>query len=236
MRMNSKAGNKKGLRDERGMALITALLLSMMLLTAGGALILTTAMSATNAYDSTAETQAYYAAEAGLQATLNVLRGNAAPLITYRAAVTPADSNKTNDPATTAATPYARLSKWLNYDPTYIDRVPLTVPYTPLNGSAYNVALSDPDNSALVSFTTSGTFDTGTSSKIIANGNINSNSSPKTTISFAGATAAGLNTTLSGATNLGTFTITTANGGATIATPTPFTLTVTQCGVHPAHH
>lgn len=231
MRMISKVRNQKGQRrrrDERGMALITALLLSTMLLTAGGALILTTAMSATNAYDSTAETQAYYAAEAGLQATLNVLRGNVAPTITYRAAVTPADSNKSNDPATTAATPYARLSKWLTYDPTYVDRILLTTPYTPLNGSAYNVALSDPDNSTLVSFTTSGTFDTGTSSKIIANGNINSNSSPKTTISFTGATVAGLNTVLSGATNLGTFTITTANGGATIATPTPFTLTVTQ--------
>src|ERR687884_2207814 len=66
-------------RNERGAALVSVLLISMLLLAAGGALILTTAMSATNSIDSTAESQAYYAAQAGLQATLNVLRGNVAP-------------------------------------------------------------------------------------------------------------------------------------------------------------
>jgi hypothetical protein len=63
---------------ERGAALISALLISLMLLLAGGALIVTTAMSASNAADATAEAQAYYAAEAGLQSALAVLRGNVA--------------------------------------------------------------------------------------------------------------------------------------------------------------
>lgn len=61
---------------ERGAALITAVLLSMLLLAAGGTLILTSTMAGVTARDSTAEMQAYYAAEAGVARTLDVLRGN----------------------------------------------------------------------------------------------------------------------------------------------------------------
>src|SRR5215813_12129271 len=67
---------------ERGAALVMTLLIALLLLAAGGALIATTAMSATNASDSTAEMQAYYIAESGMQSALNVLRGNTKPLIT----------------------------------------------------------------------------------------------------------------------------------------------------------
>jgi len=61
---------------ERGAALITAVLLSLLLLAAGGILILTSTMTSLTARDSTAEMQAYYAAEAGVARTLEVLRGN----------------------------------------------------------------------------------------------------------------------------------------------------------------
>lgn len=61
---------------ERGAALITAVLLSLLLLAAGGTLILTATMTDTTARDSTAEMQAYYAAEAGIARVLEVLRGN----------------------------------------------------------------------------------------------------------------------------------------------------------------
>jgi hypothetical protein len=61
---------------ERGAALITAILLSLLLLAAGGVLILTSTMTGVTARDSTAEMQAYYAAEAGVAKTLEVLRGN----------------------------------------------------------------------------------------------------------------------------------------------------------------
>jgi hypothetical protein len=64
-------------RSERGAALITAVLLSMLMLAAGGALIMTSTMSGLTARDSTAEMQAYYAAEAGVARALEVLRGNA---------------------------------------------------------------------------------------------------------------------------------------------------------------
>ena len=63
---------------ERGAALITALLLTTLLLAAGGALIITSSMAATTAADSTAEMQAYYAAEAGLEASLAIMRRNVA--------------------------------------------------------------------------------------------------------------------------------------------------------------
>ena len=95
-------------KDERGAALITVLLISMLLFAAGGALIMTTSLSATNAVDASAETKAYHAAEAGIQATLAILRGNVAPNplfdtssstayanhITFRKAVTLSSSNR----------------------------------------------------------------------------------------------------------------------------------------------
>ena len=80
------------------------LLTSTLLLAAGGALILTTSMSTGTAIDSTAEMQSYYIAEAGLQDTVNVLRGHVAPRagsglnadtarLTFRTAVVPNVSN-----------------------------------------------------------------------------------------------------------------------------------------------
>ncbi|HEX8649645.1 MAG TPA: hypothetical protein VF708_02310 [Pyrinomonadaceae bacterium] len=94
---------------ERGAALVTTLLVATLLLSAGGALIFTTAMSGTNASDSTTEMQAYYGAEAGLQAAVNVLRGNAQ-----------------SNPAGTKATfrnvaDNASLSKWLTYNDVAFD-------------------------------------------------------------------------------------------------------------------
>ena len=61
---------------ERGAALITAVLLSLLLLAAGGILILTSTMTGITARDSTAEMQAYYAAESGISKVLEVMRGN----------------------------------------------------------------------------------------------------------------------------------------------------------------
>ncbi|MBD0326244.1 MAG: hypothetical protein ICV68_07430 [Pyrinomonadaceae bacterium] len=117
------AADRKG---ERGAALLTMLMISMLLLSAGGALILTTGMSNTTAIDSTAEVQAYYGAEAGLQVALNALRGNVAPggglpngtRMGFRSAVTRnIAGNFNNDPVTRAdGTKFpTRLSSWLTY-------------------------------------------------------------------------------------------------------------------------
>jgi hypothetical protein len=78
MRSQKPTQLSKSRTSERGAALLTAVLLSLLLLAAGGTLILTTTMTGITARDATAEMQAYYAAEAGVAKTLEVLRGNVA--------------------------------------------------------------------------------------------------------------------------------------------------------------
>src|SRR5689334_24600085 len=112
MKRESKmnANNRDG---ERGAALVMMLLVSLLLLGAGGALIMSTVMSANNSVGSTAEMQAYYVAESGMQSALNVLRGNSQPLVTatdrmsFRTAVIPQISN---GPGNNGA---LRLAGWL---------------------------------------------------------------------------------------------------------------------------
>ncbi|MFN2415866.1 MAG: hypothetical protein ABR603_12040, partial [Pyrinomonadaceae bacterium] len=100
-------------RGERGAALVTSLLVAMLLLAAGGALIASAGMTAANAVDATSEAQAYYAADAGLQAALNVLRRN----VPSDPAGTDADFHRlacgTADPCTNAG---YNLALWLDYD------------------------------------------------------------------------------------------------------------------------
>src|SRR5919107_510463 len=101
MKRDSKM-NTNNRTGERGAALITMLFVSVLLLGAGGALIMTTMMSANNSIGSTAEMQAFYVAESGMQSALNVLRGNTRPLVTptdrisFRTAVIPSISNGGN--------------------------------------------------------------------------------------------------------------------------------------------
>lgn len=142
--------------DERGAALIVALFTALLILLVGGALIITSARSFTTTADATGETQAYVAAEAGLQATLAVLRGNVQPnplfnatvsneanKLGFRRAVTRANSNKdvTAEQTTSAR---LRLSRWLPYDATFNDRVPLSASYNLMSGTAYSIELQDP--------------------------------------------------------------------------------------------
>lgn len=145
-------------QGERGAALITALLLSMLLLVAGGALILTSSTGSVTAAESTAEMQAYYAAEAGLQSALAVLRGNVAPRAglnppagtlmrnNFRAANQLSISNSADDaasdPDNNAATDdgYARLSGWLPYNGTGVGAV------VPVGANSFQLTISDPDD------------------------------------------------------------------------------------------
>jgi hypothetical protein len=147
---------------EKGAALVTMLLASVLILGAGGALIMTTTMSANNSIDSTAEMQAYYVAEAGMQSALNVLRGNTKPLlvasdrISFRTVVIPSISNGGNDGT-------ARLAGWLPYntpsDPNSL--VPVTIGSV-TGGYRVTVENMDP-NSHIVEFETSATIDNGDS-------------------------------------------------------------------------
>ena len=149
----SRRSDNKG---ERGAALVTMLLVTILMLGAGGALIMTTAMSSSTAIGSTAEMQAYYVAESGMQSALNVLRGNTKPLVTstdrmsFRAAVVP---NVSNGPDNTGS---LRLAGWLPYN----DRlepnslVPITMGSI-TGGYRVTVENLDPE-SHIVTFETSG--------------------------------------------------------------------------------
>jgi hypothetical protein len=129
------------------------LLISTLLLAAGGALVLTTGMSNTTAVDSTAEVQAYYGSEAGLQTALNVLRGNVNPgaalaagtQMGFRSAVTRnVAGNFGSDPVTRAdGTKFpTRLSSWLAYGND--GRITLSNGF--LNYCAFTLEVTDADD------------------------------------------------------------------------------------------
>src|SRR5215208_2424900 len=158
--MSTPVKRNCGREDERGAALITAILVSLLILSICGTLLLTTTTSTTNTIGSTDEMQAYYAAEAGIQAALNVVRGNVAPhpsdgtKMNFKNAVAVSTSNN-------PASGVAQLSRWLVYDYTAVDpaRVTLSPGYTPSQGMAYSIlGVNDPDNSAQVIYSTSGSF------------------------------------------------------------------------------
>lgn len=126
-----------GRRGERGAALVMSLLMAMLLLAAGGALIATAGMTAANAADATAEVQAYYAADAGLQAALTVVRRNragsgglAANFHNFACGTASACTNDGNN-----------LSQWLTYGSGGRVTLSATPPLT------YEVTVSDPGQS-----------------------------------------------------------------------------------------
>ena len=158
MKPQSQSKTNPNRAGERGAALVMMLLASVLILGAGGALIMTTMMSANNSMNSTAEMQAYYVAESGMQSALNVLRGNSAPLVnaddrmSFRTAIIPAISNGGNPGV-------LRLAGWLPYntpaDPNSL--VPVTVG-TITGGYRVTVENLDP-NSHIIEFQTSATID-----------------------------------------------------------------------------
>src|ERR1700752_3027524 len=126
---------------EKGAALVISILLATLLLAVAGTVLLTSGMSAITSIDATAELQAYYGAESGLEAALNAIRGHVQPngiagntRMGFRNAVSPATSNRNND---NWAIP--RLSAWLNYDNDGRVR-PAGVNFS------YSVVVMDPDD------------------------------------------------------------------------------------------
>lgn len=118
--MNVQRRTASDRHGEKGAALVISILIATLLLAVAGTVILTTGMSATTSIEGTAELQAYYGAESGLEATLNVLRGHVqakgianptAARMGFRNAVDRAKSNRNSDNSSTA-----RLSAWLTYD------------------------------------------------------------------------------------------------------------------------
>jgi len=232
-----KANGKRDYQSERGAALVTVLMISIPLLMAGGGLIMITSMGVSNTADATAETKAYYAAEAGAQEVLGVLRGNVAPSplfatnpsgsvapenkMSFKRAVGLSTSNLSGDSSSDA-----RLSRWLSYSSTYSDRIPLVADYNPQTGMAFGTSLSDPDNSQVVSFSTSGIF-TNYGSDTHQFGS----SSPKVTLAYV--PQAAVTITGFGNSTLGYIRLQDSVGTVTL-TDEPFRLTITQTSPWPA--
>lgn len=211
MLIQKHSESKDDVRGERGAALVTVLFISLLVLTLASALILTTGMSATNAISATDEVQAYYAAEAGMQSALNVLRGNVAPTINFKNAVA--------DP---------KLSQWLikNFPTsTTPDRITLSPSYTYSTGMAYAVTeIKDPENSTKVVYSTAGSF-TGTVStsptSISLGGGVSLTFTPQSSTDI---TASGV----SPAFGVFSFSGVKSNTSLTIPSGTTFTLQITE--------
>jgi hypothetical protein len=166
-----KVQSNKPIRDranEKGSAMVMALIVSFLLLVASAGLIMESSMNTQNVTDSTTEQQAYNAAESGIQSAVNVLRGNVVPnplldpskpatdpanKINYVRALSLTDSNLSGDAST-----YPRLSGWLGYDGTCTERVIIgALTCNTQNGYGYSLSISDPDNpSGTVSYSTTG--------------------------------------------------------------------------------
>src|ERR1044071_8091374 len=219
-------------KNERGAALILVLFASLLVLACALMLLLTTTMSTTNAISSTDEMQAYYAAEAGVQDALNVLRGNVAPhpddgsKINFKNAINVGTSNNPSSGV-------PQLSRWLvyNYPTSSPNRVTLSPNYTPTSGIAYAITgISDPDNSREVIYSTAGGF------------NANSISTSASSLSLGGGVSitytpqSSTNITTNGSPALGTIAFSGVKNNTNIVfatAPLTFTLQITEAGPLP---
>ena len=217
--MKANQINKK--ENEKGAAMVMVLLISLLLLTASAGLLMESSMNTQNVSDATAEQQAYNAAESGLQATINVLRGHSeyqkagTDTINFRKAVTPATSNKVGD-----SSPKARLSRWLDYN--YAsdgslnhDRVKLGTGTNYL----YDVTVTDPDETgSIIAFKAEGQFYNSATKTWVSN--LTLKTSPNVTLYFDNyTTSSNLDvTTGSASTKFGTFRFNSTTG-TTITIP-----------------
>jgi hypothetical protein len=191
-------------------------------------LLLTTTISATNAINATDELKAYYAAEAGLQDALNVLRGNVAPRpndgtkMNFKNAINVGTSNN-------PSAGVAQLSRWLVYNyPSDSPRIVTLTPiadYTEAEGIAYAITgISDPDNSREVIYSTAGAF------------NSNSLSTAQSQLSLSGSVSvtytpqSSTNITTNGNPALGSLSISVKGGNpnGTFTSSTTLTLQITE--------
>jgi len=176
--MKNEKRVQKNRDDERGAAMVMALLISFLLVAASAGVLLSTSTNSANVTDIIAEQQAYSAAESGIQSVVNVLRYKCtqaiedstgckikpSPLldtskpayhkantITYVRALTNLTSNDPND---TVSNP--RLSRWMPYSGTTSSG---HVVYSAAQNHEYSVSITDPDNTGtIVSFRTWGRF------------------------------------------------------------------------------
>lgn len=130
-----RTSNKVCMGQESGAAVVTVLLIAFLLLTASIALLSGVSAGTKNGTDMLSETKAYYAAESGLQATINALRHSGGTGMKY-----------------SAAHANTRMEGPLNYDykpdPDDPDTWRIGIgggTYNPNTGEAFRVQVEDPD-------------------------------------------------------------------------------------------
>ncbi len=124
------------LKGQQGSALIMTMMSMMLMTVLGLALVFSASNENLSSNSETLANQAYYAAEAGLDEAVMVLRGNRVPLgstntsetitqnqINLQVGATLSSSNRSTDAAT-----FARLSRWLPYSATNVTASDLTLP------------------------------------------------------------------------------------------------------------
>ena len=211
---------------ERGAALVTVLLITALLLTATVALLTSLGSGARNTTDVLSETKAYYAAESGIQATINQFR-NVPNDATFNYQTVANDN--------TVLT--SRLYNW----PTSGGKSRAVVGTNPASydvnrDTAYSISISDPDNSgASTTFTTVGGFAPASGATFVTSRTFGT--SPNTiTVSYTGISTPVTFAHPGGETqNIGYFTLTTAGTGATIPTGTRFSIDYVQSAPRPGY-
>ncbi len=132
-----KNNNTDSFSYERGAALVTVLIATLLLGTAAIAMLSAVGASSKNNTDALSEAKAYYAAESGIQAAINLMRFNG---VTYSAAALSGDLHPSD----------ANVGSGLPYN---ADGV------VELGTESYKVHLSDPDNTQnAANYSTAGTF------------------------------------------------------------------------------
>jgi Tfp pilus assembly protein PilX len=128
--------------QECGAALVTVLMVAVLLGIACIALLSSVGANSRNSTDVLSETKAYYAAESGLQSTINVLRNTTTSGLSYSTALTDPD-----------------LSTWINYNCNSGSRVSVGPDPCLSSGTSYSITVSDPDNSQnSTTFSSAGAF------------------------------------------------------------------------------
>jgi hypothetical protein len=187
--------------DESGAALVMVIVATLLLGTACIALLSAVGASSRNNTDALSESKAYWAAESGLQATINVLRFKN---VTYSTAV----ANPTLNSAT--------VTGGLVY--TGSDVV--------VNGEAkYRISVSNPDAARPYTFFTTGSFQPAfVAPGAVADNNVpkvcipTCEADPRTEVTFTGVTSTNVDfvTVPKPNPSLGSYTVTRVNGGAQI--------------------
>jgi hypothetical protein len=180
---------------QEGAALVTVILVSLLLGTACVALLTAVSAGTRNNTDALSEYKAYYAAESGLQATIDVLRNRVeadGSSLEYSDAVEDSD-----------------LSYWLGTGKISVG-----------SEGSYTITVSDPDNSAgLIRYQTQGTFEQPDGSTYLAT-RVYGSGADTLTFSFNGQAAT--DTAPGTISSFGSFQIVKTGNGATLSQPLDF--------------